>query len=380
MAKLANLFSEKKIKALVLLFVLVFAVAVGAITMGVVLLGDKKPGYHVVEVLPENAQNTALSGATYRIYADGSSNAIKRTLQEASAVFSPALQRYCFLLDPSESHEGYVNLHTLNANPGQEFPISRDLYHVLADALTKSGDDNGYSLLDGALYTYWQSIRYLSEPEPFDPLCNDDIAQRFRTLAAFAHDPASCSLTLVDGDTPTACLSLSEEFVAYLQECDLQGTVLDLNLLKDAYLVDLLQKDLQAQGMTNGYISTASGVSFVQDREDTFFLLSDDAQPVTAAPRSSLARLSASPPAENTPGYYSLSQPEGSIPRSAFIRYATGDTVLPLASAAVAWPGTVSDACYRALCLFYSANVQDAQTAADAIQAAGGQAVYALSH
>lgn len=253
--------SDKHLTARTVAFVLALVLAVGAIAFGVSRIGAKEPGWYDVEAAGDD--ETVLFGRAlrFRYRFQGSSAAINAELRVLQGAYSAALKRCAELLEPEERYHGVVNLASLNHSLGETLTVDPALFAVLTEALALTERGEGYSLFAGGLYAEWDSIRYLDEPQPFDPLENPDEARRLETLAQLARRPGAFSLTVVDAETCALRLDADAAARTALEELELPGCILDLNLLRDAFLLRMLAGELERQGYTEGYLSAENGLS-----------------------------------------------------------------------------------------------------------------------
>lgn len=239
-------------------FVIALVVAVCAFSFGIASIGNKEPGYYDVEATAnEQAERYAL-GFTLTLYFDGESNAIKEQMARAQEVYSAALLRAYMLLDTENTYDGVVNLATLNASLGQRVQVSDELCAVLADAWNKTQQGRGYSLVAGALIREWESILTLSDAAEYDPLRNADSAARIHAVYERTVQPGVFDLT-IEGNT--VCLRVAQDYLAFLQENEYDGGVLNTNLLHDAYLLSIVRDALEAEGFADGYLTADSGIT-----------------------------------------------------------------------------------------------------------------------
>lgn len=244
-------------------FVLALTVAVGAFSYGVMGIGRKEKGYQNIEAEPDEEAVMYAKGITFQYYFDGSSDEIKLAIKELGAAYSPALLRLYKLLDSETEYEGFANIATLNAHIGEDVAISDELYRVLLDAKEKTLEQKGFNMFAGAFYRAWQDIRYISDPENYDPLNNDTERERLERLQKASSDLSNFDLVTVDEEKHIVRLEVSESYLALLQELEQEGPVLDLNLLHDAYELQLLGEILVKAGYQDGYITTSGGISVI---------------------------------------------------------------------------------------------------------------------
>ena len=220
----------------------------------------RETGYY--EVGYSNAANAEVydSGVHLLYYAEGGSSFIRQHLNEVQRVFSDDLLQYYRLLSAEKTYEGLNNIAALNAAPEQALKVDAVLYAVLKDAYARHEMQEGYHLFSGALHTEWQSMRYLEEPEQTDPLLNDDEAEFLKVLTSQLARKEQFSLEFDDNNS-TVTLHISEEYRNWTEQNEIEAPVLDLNLLHDAYLLQLVAMRMTAQGYTDGYLYTESGIS-----------------------------------------------------------------------------------------------------------------------
>lgn len=242
-------------------FVLALTVAVGSFAYGVMGIGRKESGYQNIEAEPDEEAVMYAKGVTFQYYFAGSSDEIKMSIKELGAAYSPALLRLYKLLDPETEYTGFANIATLNAHIGEDVAVGEELYRVLLDAKEKTLEQKGYNMFAGAFYRAWQDIRYLGDPENYDPLRNDTERERLKRLQEASSDLSNFDLVPVDGEKYVVRLEVSESYRALLRELEQEGPVLDLNLLHDAYELQLLGEILEKAGYHDGYITTSGGVT-----------------------------------------------------------------------------------------------------------------------
>ena len=339
-----DLFKDPKMRLRLIGFIMALVVAVAAFTVGVLQLGHRETGYYDVG-LTADAQALAYgSGAHLLYYAEGGSSAIRQKLNAVQKVFSDALIGAWKLLDAEQTYDGVVNLASLNAHPGETMAVGTDLYAVLTDAAERTAAGEGYSALSGAIHAEWRALRYLETPEDFDPRFNADEAALLSALTAQMNAPGAATLELTAPDS--AALRLSDECAAFLAENEIEGPVLDLNLLHDAYMLDMIARTLRADGLTNGCLYTESGCTlWLESREGRYTLVGrgDDgaATPIGAAEwpsPSSFVQFTAFLTDEESYGFYCAEGEDGAKLRHAWIDPAIGDHRDVLLSAYLAGP------------------------------------------
>lgn len=240
-------------------FALFFVLAIVFIVRGVVLIGKKEPGLHEVEPSPDEEAPLYAAGILFEHEFTGSSDEIKQQLNALKEIYSAALKRAYKLLDPEQEYTGYTNLATLNRHPGEEITLPAPLYAVLQDACARSAseDSGGYRIFSGALWSEWQQLLYLEQPERFDPARNPEEAERISALAAAAEEDCASLRFLPENKV---IFTVSPEYQAFLGKFEVEAPILNLNLLHDAYLLQMVREEVEERGYHAGILTTEGGL------------------------------------------------------------------------------------------------------------------------
>ena len=235
--------SDKHVGLRVVLFIVALVLAVSAFSFGVTSIGKKESGY----------QSVSSSGDfAFSYYFEGTSNSIKKQLKALKSVYSSILTDYCDQLDTS--------IATLNSNLGKEVSVPSSVYAVLKDAYNKTCLGKNFNMFAGALYAEWKSILILDDASEFDPLNNEYMAYRISEIAKEVSDLSNFSLEFLDDTTCTIRFNVSDHYAAFASEFELEASVLDLNLMTNAYKLSLIASELEAQGYDNGYLVSSEGL------------------------------------------------------------------------------------------------------------------------
>lgn len=240
------------------LFLLAVAVAVTAFATAVRGWLHRDSGYYDVDYSAQTATELFDSGVHLKYYLSGSSADIRAKLREVQGAYSDQLLWISRQMDAKNTYEGITNLASLNAAPGEWVEIGEALEKVLRDAKDRTAQRGPYSLFAGPLHQEWQTLRYLDEPQSRDPLNDEEEAALLAALTGFIGDGISFSLDLEAG---RARLNVSEDYRAWAKEQEIDAPVLDLNLMKDAYVLHDLACAMTQMGYTAGYLYTDSGLS-----------------------------------------------------------------------------------------------------------------------
>lgn len=253
--------STKHFKLRMVAFILVLIVAVGAFGYGFSNMGKMEPGYYEIT---ESADKEALlygNGITLTYLFTGESDAIKEEKNRVEAAYSAALNRAYKLLDADNHYEGYQNIAVLNENVGQDVEVSDELYAILKDAYEKTLERQGYNMFAGAFYAHWNEILILEEPAEFDPLLQDEEAGRLSALAEKMNTQDNFALAFSEDGTNRVRLEVSQDYIDFCRENEEKEVYIDLNLLHDAYLMEIVVSALENAGYSDGFMTTDSGLT-----------------------------------------------------------------------------------------------------------------------
>lgn len=365
--------NEKHVPLRILGFVLALVLAVGSFTFGVTRIGHKEEGMYDLTAAADAELPLYQSGLHARFLFRGESGQIKLALGQADKVYTEALNRNVKLLDARQEYDGVVNLATLNARVNQDVSVSPALYAVLTDAWEKTRAGEGYSLFAGPLCAEWESILILTEPEDFDPLRNENEAERLRLLADWAGQIDKLRLVEVDAQQCILRVEAPEDYLRFLEEMELEPVVLDLNLLREAYLLELTGKELEEQGLNEGYLSTDSGLilSLSGQRTGEYVLygyLNQMPQPAATArvePGSAYSQFTAFPLITGVQTeYYAIQEAGRTHLRSPWLPADGLDRELLLSSAVLRTDGALADACYENIRLRSAGSAGEIETMA----------------
>ena len=257
---------DKKPWPRIIAFVLAVGIAIASFTIGILQYSHRDAGYYDVGYTNTVNAETYDSGVHLLYYAEGGSSAIRQQLNEVQKAFSDDLLQYYRILHAENSYEGLNNIAALNAAPSQALKVDSALYAVLKDAYARYELQEGYHLFSGALHAEWRDIRYLEEPQQADPLLNEDEAELLEELTALLSKMELFSLEFDDTNS-TVTLQVGEEYLKWAEQKEITAPVLDLNLLHDAYLLQLVAMRMTAQGYTDGYLYTESGISIALGKQ-----------------------------------------------------------------------------------------------------------------
>ena len=264
---------DRKNRIRLVLFILAILIAVGSFTTWAIKLGHRESGYQTIVYENTHADVLYRTGISMIYWAEGNAADIRTLSNTVQRIYSDSLYRNFIQLDSAAVYEETENIAALNRRPGEEILIPDRLAGVLRDALERTAADEGYSVYAGALYDEWERLLYLDEPQNADPANSPEEAERISRIAGAVRPENGIRLTLSEGeDGTTACLTVPEEYRRLAEELEISAPVLDLNLLRDAYLMDLVAEDMKAAGYPDYVLFSKSGLALTARAKETLIV------------------------------------------------------------------------------------------------------------
>lgn len=241
-------------------FIVLVLIAIGSITTGVLMLSHKDKGFYVINASMDSEAVNYAKNTELHYYMEGSTSEIKDKTRQVTLLYSQSLAHIYKLLDAENIYTGYENIASINAKRGEYVNVGSVLYEILKDAYAKTCEQEGFNMFAGNLYERWANILILYDYENFDPI-NDAYEKDIITkLSKYVNDFDNFSLDFRDEDKAVR-LTVSKEYDEFVKDNELLGNVLDLNLLKEAYLTKYVTDALEDKGFSDGYITTNRGLT-----------------------------------------------------------------------------------------------------------------------
>ena len=264
---------DRKNRIRLVLFILAVLIAVGSFTTWAIKLGHRESGYQTIVYENTHADVLYRTGISMIYWAEGNAADIRTLSNTVQRIYSDSLYRNFIQLDSTAVYEETENIAALNRHPGEEIRIPDRLAGVLRDALEKTGADEGYSAFAGALYDEWERLLYLDEPQNADPANSPEEAERIARIAGAVRPENGIRLTFSEGEGgTTACLTVPEEYRRLAEELEISAPILDLNLLRDAYLMDMVAEDMKAAGYPDFVLFSKSGLALTARAKETLIV------------------------------------------------------------------------------------------------------------
>lgn len=259
--------SENHTTARLVLTLLLIAVALFAFTVAITNLTKTDSGWREVEV-KSSAQTICATEFSFQ-YQLGRSGVspteeYKRLEQAYTDVSDAAFKTFS-----SDVFDGVNNLAYLNAHVNEPVEIEDALY----EALTLLDRMDSRYLYFAPIYEQYRglfSCEEDSEAMNFDPYRNPEIAAYCREITAFANDPETVDIRLLEDGR--AELFVSEDYLKYAKENGITMFV-DLFWMRNAFIIDEIADSLEKQGFTYGTITSFDGFSRTLDNSGTEYAL-----------------------------------------------------------------------------------------------------------
>ena len=349
--------SKKNLPLRITLFALAVVVAVVSFTYGVKKLSGNAEGYAAVGARADGDAPMYAAHVRLTYSFTGGSRGIRVMKNEISDAYSDALGRLYKLTDAETKYSGYEgNLADLNKRPNQEVTLPEELFEILSDALERTERGEGYSIYDAPLFAEWESIAYSSEAAEFDPLRNADAAERLRAIADACADRENCALEIVDAENCVVRLNVAQSYLDFLKEYELPRIVLDLNVMREAYLLRGTAAALEQHGYVDGFLNSTGGLTVslsgqVEGEYVIYSYVNSSARLAASVPvvsSAASAAFTAFPISDADTGFYRVDD----VLRCAARPALTGDDDAIRSAFVLHRDGDVVAACYDALVCF----------------------------
>lgn len=258
-------FHIKHIELWIIGFVLALAGAIIGITYALVGHDDVPTG--VQEITPDTREKVPSYAQDFNFfyYLDNEGKNINDKYKELIGLYSDNLSRLYANTHEYKTFEGYTSISALSKNPNTDITFDKETYNFLLDAYNKTLSSNNYSVFADELYNLWNSISNSQggSQDELDPLFNEDTQNRIDDLVYYLNDRNHVDLTFKGGYVIN--LKVSSEYKEYLEAYVSDPIYVGLNVLKNHYILDALNKDIKAQGYDKGYFFIKDGTIVLQD-------------------------------------------------------------------------------------------------------------------
>ena len=244
---------EKFSKWKILLIAVLFAGGITLAVMAAVNMVRIQPGWQTIQV-DSGLENTVAYDFTLQ-YLLGQTD--QKTNKENSAVTEIYTQAAAdaYRIFCAEDLDGEKNIYYINRNPGQQIEVDGALYEAFS-LLAQSGSRALY------LAPVYENNRVLLasdddlEAAQYDPAKNPDVQTYYEEVLAFAADPEMVELELLGNNQVR--LNVSQEYAAYAAENGIEDFI-DLDWMRNAFVIDYLADVLIQAGYTNGVLLSYDG-------------------------------------------------------------------------------------------------------------------------
>lgn len=248
----------------VVLRIIIFAITLitGITLLSLYFTGILKytKGYFKTEVSYEN-KLLINDDVSFYTYFDGNSASYRKYAQNLNSTYSNEYNYILKLLDSKNTYDGVINLAYINLNTDKDLKIEKPLYDILSDAYLKTSENKNYSLFSSSIYQTYEAI-FLST---FNN--NIEIEQtyldRINEATAIINDSNNFNLEFKDNNVIN--LHVSTTFSSFINEHELTSSYLDLNILKDAYIIEYLAGKMKENNYLNSYFISSNGYIYSLD-------------------------------------------------------------------------------------------------------------------
>ena len=245
--------NEKNKGRRLLAAVLFLALGAATIAYGFLQLVTGSSGWQEIEA--NSGQVTAAEDfvLSYNLGAAGAAASVES--RALTRLYTDAARMAYCLFTADEEIEGVSNVWAVNRHPNEELTVDPALYAAFR-LVQASGDRTLYL---APAYELYDDV-FLAVDDAYarelDPRYNADMAAYFSRVAAYANDPDSIDVELLDNSRIR--LKVSAEYLAYAGENDIERFI-DFAWMKNAFIADYLAERLMGEGYTLGSLSSLDG-------------------------------------------------------------------------------------------------------------------------
>jgi len=245
--------SEKNIKPRLILLVVCLAIAAAALFTGVRELLKVEPGWQEIQISSKKPNCSSEFVLMYDFSDYGGTAAAAS--RELTNVYTEAAEKAFLIFSPDVEDLAVQNLWQVNRHINE--PVAVD--PVLYEAFRQIRQAENRNLYLAPAYVEYNRIFLCENQEEaagYDPAFNEELRAYLAELGTFASDPAHIDLELLGENR--ICLKVSQEYLAFIQEYELE-TLVDFGWMKNAFIADYLAQRLTEKGYTSGYLTSFDG-------------------------------------------------------------------------------------------------------------------------
>ena len=237
----------------VILLGIVLAIAVTALTVGLVELLSVDPGWQEVEISQSGVHCGGDFLFQYNYGVGGADAAAER--KELQMLYAQCASDAYWMFSPDVVDSNQSNLHTVNHNIGKTVTVHPALYKAF-EQMEASGCRDHYL---GPVYVVYKNLAFSQGDDAaaaWDPNRNEEQAQYVAQLAAFARDEQTVNLALLGNNQVQ--LQVSEEYLQFAEANEIENYV-DFGWMKNAFIIDYFAETIAEKGYTQGYFVSQDG-------------------------------------------------------------------------------------------------------------------------
>lgn len=254
--------SDKNTKRRLILAVVFGIIAAVSLVTAFTQLLSTEPGWQTVEVSGKDscAEDFVLQ------YNFGKNAAAEMKLVKSR--YSSLLTEAYKLFNSEKSFENVINLRFISLNPNTELKLEHALYSALERL------EGRRELYFAPIYSEYLSLCFSQsdlEAEQFDPELNADEREYIDSLLTFVNDEASIKLELLGNDR--VILRVSNEYLELAKENSIVSFI-TLGWFENAFIADYVAERLEADGYTNGILTSHEGFVRCLSSESFYYPIS----------------------------------------------------------------------------------------------------------
>jgi hypothetical protein len=248
--------SKENMGRRILFAALFLLIAVAAFGYGFSHLLGSESGWEEISV-SASAQTNSGDDFTFLYNLGAGETSATAERKALTVVYTDLMESAFQMFSAEETFDDVVSIAYINQHPNEVLEVDEALYRAFAQ-IQSAGNRILYL---APIYEEYENLFYCNdevETVSYDPWQNEELAERFSQIAAYARDESAVDIELL-GDGKIR-LKVSQEYLDYAEE-NVITDFIDFNWMKNAFIADYAAEELIARGYTNGLLTSYDGFS-----------------------------------------------------------------------------------------------------------------------
>lgn len=245
--------SEKHVKLRLAAVILLAVIGATGIAFGVSSFFGVDSGWREIEC--KSQELNCADDFVFLYYLGDSGISASEENNAVTLQYSKAAEKAYQLFTNDAEFEDVHNVRYINEHPNEEIQVEDGLYQAFS-LLKEYGNRNLYLAPVYDRYDDLFSCEDDSQAVDYDPYASEAVAEEYAEIAAYANDPASVEIELLEDNRIR--LRVSQEYLDYAEENGIDSLI-DFFWMENAFRADYLAEAMISSGYTKGSLSSVDG-------------------------------------------------------------------------------------------------------------------------